>query len=112
MSCHIYQKRTYTTKDYQQHVSPPSNISESNSHNLFDLIIKHLQSLRNSREAKDKESPLGQVSTKHDDSQVEMLKQVEAKVKVRWTSEEIGDSGWRPGWYVAYVQAYDEDSDT
>ena len=35
-----------------------------------------------------------------------------AKVKVRWTSEEIGDSGWRPGWYVAYVQAYDEDNDT
>ena len=43
---------------------------------------------------------------------MEKLKQVGAKIRVRWTPEEIGDSGRRVGWYVAYVQAYDDDSDT
>ena len=30
-----------------------------------------------------------------------------AKVKLKWTAEDIGDTGWRAGWYVALVQAYD-----
>ena len=41
----------------------------------------------------------------------EEMKQVGAKVKIKWTADEIGDSGWRCGWYVAYVQAYDEETD-
>ena len=28
-----------------------------------------------------------------------------------WNANEIGDSGWKPGWYVAYVQGYDLDED-
>ena len=35
----------------------------------------------------------------------EKLCQVGAKVKVQWTKEEIGDSGWKPGWYIAYVHS-------
>jgi hypothetical protein len=27
-----------------------------------------------------------------------------AKIKIRWTKDEIGDSGWRSGWYTAQVQ--------
>ena len=27
-------------------------------------------------------------------------------MKVKWTMDEIGDSGWKPGWYVAHVQSY------
>lgn len=34
-----------------------------------------------------------------------------ARVKVNWTRDEIGDSGWRPGWYVATVEAADMDND-
>lgn len=30
---------------------------------------------------------------------------------VKWKADELGDSGWRCGWYVAYVQAYDEEND-
>ncbi len=33
------------------------------------------------------------------------------RVKVRWTADEIGDSGWRPGWYIAEVQRSDVESD-
>lgn len=30
--------------------------------------------------------------------------EIGCRVKVRWTKEEIRDSGWRPGWYTAEVQ--------
>ena len=42
----------------------------------------------------------------------EKISQVGAKVKIKWTVDEVGDSGWRPGWYVAYVQAYDNETAT
>ena len=29
-----------------------------------------------------------------------------ARIQVKWTEEEIGDSGWSPQWYVAIVQSY------
>ena len=28
-----------------------------------------------------------------------------------WTKDEIGDSEWRPGWYVGEVQQSDPDND-
>ena len=36
----------------------------------------------------------------------EQMTQVGAKHKVKWTKEEVGDSGWRLGWYAATVQEY------
>ena len=44
-------------------------------------------------------------------SDLEKLKEVGAKVKVKWTVDEIGDSGWRPGWYVATIQSYSDETD-
>jgi len=35
-----------------------------------------------------------------------------ASIKVKWSAEEIGDSGWKPGWYKAIVQSYNSKSDT
>ena len=31
--------------------------------------------------------------------------EVGSKVKIKWTSNEIGNSGWKLGWYVAEVQS-------
>ena len=31
-----------------------------------------------------------------------------ARVKVKWTADDIVDSGWRPGWYTAHVQGYED----
>ncbi len=39
------------------------------------------------------------------------LAEVGAKIKVRWNKDDIGDSGWKTGWYVAYVQGYNAESD-
>ena len=33
------------------------------------------------------------------------------KIKVKWTREEIGDSGWRAGWYSAQVQEVEIEED-
>lgn len=44
-------------------------------------------------------------------SDYEKFKEVGAKVKVKWTMEEIGDFGWRTGWYVATIQSYDDETD-
>lgn len=33
------------------------------------------------------------------------------RIKVRWTADDIGDTGWRAGWYTAEVQGSDVESD-
>ena len=46
------------------------------------------------------------------DALMEQITHVGSVVKVRWTAEGVGDSGWTPGWYKATVQKFDQDSDT
>ena len=36
---------------------------------------------------------------------------VGSKIKVKWSVDEVGDSGWKPGWYIAFVEGYDEGDD-
>ena len=45
----------------------------------------------------------GTIQTYNGDK-MEQFYEVGARVKVKWTREEIGDSNWRPGWYVGEVQ--------
>jgi len=35
----------------------------------------------------------------------------EGIIKVKWTKDDIGNTGWRPGWYKAQVQSYCVDTD-
>ena len=37
--------------------------------------------------------------------------EIGTKVKVKWSSDEVKDTGWKLGWYVAYVQSADSDED-
>ena len=46
-----------------------------------------------------------------DDDLQEKIAQIGAKIKVQLTKEEIGESGWKPGWYVATVQRYFTETD-
>ena len=39
------------------------------------------------------------------------ITQTGSKIKVHWSKEEIGDTGWRSGWYVATVHKYCEETD-
>ena len=33
------------------------------------------------------------------------------KIKVHWLREEMGDTGWRSGWYVATIHKHCEETD-
>eukprot|EP00112_Aurelia_sp_Birch-Aquarium-sp1_P011710 Seg24649.1 transcript_id=Seg24649.1/GoldUCD/mRNA.D3Y31 product="hypothetical protein" protein_id=Seg24649.1/GoldUCD/D3Y31 len=46
------------------------------------------------------------------DQEYEEMFEVGAVLKIKWDADEIGDSGWRPGWYTADVQMADLDNDT
>jgi len=49
------------------------------------------------------------ISTNGDET--EQFYEVGAKVSVKWTKEEIGDTNWRAGWYVGEVQEADPQYD-
>ena len=100
--------------------TPPHVRSEGDLLKLFDPLITYI----------DKEQHQDQVtaravsvtnpvcggsdytSTSVDDSVTAQITQIGSVVKVKWTSDEVGDSGWAPGWYKATVQKYDEHLDT
>ena len=42
----------------------------------------------------------------------EGVTQTGAKIKIKWLTGELGDTGWRQGWYSATVHKYDRESDT
>lgn len=93
---------------------PPSNIRcESDLHRLFEPLKEYMATQR--RQDKDQgkfalvalSKPASSCST----TTVELFKQVGTRVKIKWCADEIGDSGWRPGWYVATVQGYDSEND-
>ena len=116
LSSHTYQKRTYSTKVYYHFVDTPAGTTEDNVHELFDPLISYLDQKRQERMDKDKTSlNYGNSSSTtciSDTDIKEQITQVGAKVKVKWSGEDLGDSGWKPGWYAAHVQAYDDETET
>ena len=36
---------------------------------------------------------------------------VGSEIKGKWSVDEVGGSGWKPGWYTAFVEGYDEGDD-
>ena len=47
----------------------------------------------------------------HEGSELDEFYEIGCQVKVRWSKEELGDSGWRSGWYIGEVQQSDPDND-
>jgi len=43
--------------------------------------------------------------------EIEQFYEIGARISVKWTKEEIGDTNWRAGWYVAEVQDSDPEQD-
>lgn len=74
-----------------------------------------LDKQRLERQEKDKEGLVGFTKTGNYNTgtaaAAEQIKEVGAKIKVKWSAEEIGDSGWQAGWYKAIVQGYDDELD-
>ena len=46
-----------------------------------------------------------------DGDELEQFYEVGVRIKVKWSKEDIGDTNWRPGWYVGEVQEADPKND-
>ena len=115
LTSHLYRKRTYTLKpSISEFVIVPSSIrSESDLTSLFQPLLSYIEDRKKCRKEKDKSSVLIPASGKESsENDAERMKIVGSKVKVKWSSLEVKESGWRPGWYAATVHKYCRESDT
>ncbi len=118
-TCHLYRKRQHSAcKITTSCINKPTHIElESDLKALFDPLLTFIDGIASHRRESDSKEPqqvrLTELANPVDDTdQVkEQIKQVGARIKVKWTNEELGDSGWKPGWYLADVQHYHEDED-
>ena len=89
-------------------IEVPENIVEiSDLHQLFKCLDTYLdQHLgRDDKVVCDEiETSTSEENRSKTDTKSEELFDVGTRVKVLWTKDEIGDTGWRSGWYVAEVQ--------
>ena len=87
----------------------------SDLHQVFEPLLSYLnrrmQEQKVSGETMNQELDIGENSSKYVDDNIDRFFDVGTRIKVRWMKDEIGDSGWRAGWYVAEVQAADPMSD-
>lgn len=116
LTSHIYRKRTYTLKPSNpEFVVVPSSIRSESDLNkyLFQPILSYIEDCGRHREEKDKSSVSRPVACKQSTSEdlTERIVQIGSKVKVKWLSEEVKESGWRAGWYTATVHKYCRESD-
>ena len=122
ITSHVYRKRTYTLQsNNSKFVAIPSHVVvEDDLHkSLFEPLLTWLESLSRARKQKDDTAVFRprfcgisklEMSTE-EDNLTENIKQTGSKIKVLWSAEEVGDSGWKPGWYPATVQKYCEETD-
>ena len=110
-------KRKYSTTTAKKSVILPTEDSCTTETlpNLLDPLLRHLQAVA----SVNKETTEGVQSIKRyliqegspEQGDYESLFEIGKKVNIKWTADEIGDSGWRPGWYVAEVQSASMDTD-
>ena len=111
---HTYQQRTYTSTSCKHFIAVDGIRSESDLTNLFSPLIDYINKLRRDKEEQDQSTTVQLVqcnSGTADSAKREQISQIGSKVKIKWSKDEVGDSGWRPGWYNAEVQGYDNETD-
>lgn len=117
----MHRKRTYTTKTSESQLHVPNDINFKNLQNIFEPIKGYVKILKDIRLEKSKEFCITTAKSnsntqcqpeKIQDQEYEEYFSIGVKVKIRWTNEEIGDSGWRSGWYTAQVQESHLEDDT
>ncbi len=112
---HTYRRRTFASHSSQSStVSLPQHVLRINDLQvLFDPLVEFIDIIKSNRSEQDQRSTIQLIQKKcsNPGDCREHICEVGAQIKVKWGSEELGDSGWRPGWYRAVVQSYDLDSD-
>ena len=119
LSAHTYSRRTHSmhsTPLNAELVLHPKCISTSSDLPvLFQPLTELLMSQHDVKVNQDQTNIINLLkppSLSHNREIVfEQISHVGARIKVLWGSDELGDSGWKPGWYTANVQGYDSDTD-
>ena len=94
----------------------PDNITAENLSQVLKPLVQNLRIAGQERSSADFDT----ASASNNSSSIltpynncnDRFFQIGSRVKVRWTAEEIGNSGWRPGWYTAKVQTADMENDS
>lgn len=47
----------------------------------------------------------------YDGDEIDQFYEIGDKIKVKWSREEVGESSWRPGWYVGEIPDSDIEND-
>ena len=78
-------------------------------HNIFEPLERYINNGINKSNTACLSVPLSvencvNFNDAEDESTYDAYFEIGTRIRVRWTKHEIGDSGWRSGWYVAEVQ--------
>lgn len=120
MSSHIYHKRTYTLQKASPHfILPPPHVKlESDIQCLFQPFLHFIDQIKEQHECSDERTLIPDSKKKVDkgipnpeNTLATQITQIGSKIKLRWSAKEVGDAGWRPGWYAATVQKYCQETD-
>ena len=89
-------------------IAVPSCIAQvTDLHDLFEPLHDYIKCYRSrtgtDETGKDTKALGGGVNWSHDE-EYEHFFEVGSQIKVRWSKEEMGETGWKPGWYSAEVQ--------
>ena len=101
---HVYYKRKHATSDVwtDNVISTPKKLDWTI---IFHPLLKYLTDEHYKKQMNDEANTVGLTKPKakkpQGDATQEQIKEIGAKVKIYWTANEIGDSGWKPGWYTA-----------
>ena len=112
LTSHIYRVRRYATHTSKVFVPMPSHVhGEEGLVHLLNPLLEYIQKLSKDRLQLPPHMPGNMCTSSEESNLKEQITQMGAIISVKWTADEVGDSGWRPGWYKAEVHSYCEESD-
>ena len=114
---YMTRKRTYTKKKCNNYLNVPQNITFQTLENAFKELKDYIKTLKSLRLKKGEELNLKNKSVNHkcsnrNSDDYEEYFCIGKKLKIKWSKEELGNSGWTQGWYSAQVQEGHVEDDT
>ena len=111
----VCRKRQFVSDHQKNQVPLPSHITKPEDlPNLFHTLLHHIEIVYKTRSENDERSTVHLKQSnlpRQVSSHREQLCQPGAQISIKWLLEELGDSGWKAGWYKAVVQAYEPETD-
>ena len=120
---HTYFRRTHSCIDHEDNLLevPPHIKTLQDLSGLYRPLLEFINIVEKTSRENDerstghlnlsKKSGLEVTTSTKQEQLKEQISAIGSQIKVKWGKEELGNTGWQPGWYVADVQSYDTASD-